>query len=103
MKVTILLGCCLVAATQAQAADKPPVLHEDVYVGDLRQDTPAGLAALYVRVRAAAQRVCEPLESLGRLQHFEFAKCKREAIDRVAAQIPALANYDPKKHKSRNG
>ena len=102
MKVTILLGCCLIAATQAQAADKPPVMHEDVYVGDLRQDTPAGLAALYARVQAAAQRVCEPLESLGRL-HFEFAKCKREAIDRVAAQIPALANYDPKKHKSRNG
>jgi UrcA family protein len=102
MKAMILLGCCLAAATQAQAADKSPVLQEDVYVGDLRQDTPAGLAALYARVQAAAQRVCEPLESRGRL-HFEFAKCRREAIDRVAAQIPALANYDPKKHKIRNG
>jgi UrcA family protein len=102
MKVMILLGCCLVAAAQAQAADKSPVLSEDVYVGDLRQDTSAGLAVLYARVQGAAERVCHPLESLGRL-HFEFAKCKREAIDRVSAQIPALANYDPKKHKIRNG
>ena len=102
MKVMILLGCCLVAATQVQAADDAPVLRESVYVGDLRQDTPAGLAAMYARVQAAARRVCEPLESLGRL-HIGFEKCKREAIDRVTAQIPALANYDPKKRKIRNG
>jgi UrcA family protein len=102
MKVMILLGCCLVAATQVQAADDSPVLRENVYVGDLRQDTPAGLAAMYARVQAAARRVCEPLESQGRLQ-IGFEKCKREAIDRVTAQIPALANYDPKKHKIRNG
>jgi UrcA family protein len=102
MKVTIILAGCLAAATQVHAADNRQVLSEDVYIGDLRQDTPGGLAALYARVQAAAQRVCEPFESLDKL-HSGFSKCKHEAIDRATAQIPALANYDPKKHKSRNG
>jgi UrcA family protein len=102
MKATIILAGCLAAATQAHAADDRQVLREDVYIGDLRQDTPDGLAALYARVQAAAERVCEPLESLDRL-HSGFSRCKHEAIDRATAQIPALANYDPKKHKSRNG
>jgi UrcA family protein len=101
MKVMILLTCCFAAASQARAADSSVVLREDVYIGDLRQDTPAGLATLYARVQAAAQRVCAPLESK---LNFEFSKCKRAAIDRATAQIPALAKYDPnKKHKTRNG
>ena len=100
MKVMILLTCCFAAGSQAHAADSSRVLREDVYIGDLRQDTPAGLAALYARVQAAAQRVCAPLESK---LNFESSKCKRAAIDRATAQIPALANYNPKKHKIRNG
>src|SRR3979411_2602332 len=46
MKIAIILAGCLIAATQAHAADNGQVLREDVYIGDLRQDTPAGLAAL---------------------------------------------------------
>ena len=103
MKAMILLTCCLAAVSQVHAADSSRVLSEDVYVGDLRQDTPAGLAALYARVQAAAQRVCAPLETFDKL-NFDFSKCKRAAIDRATAQIPALAKYDPnKKHKTRNG
>jgi UrcA family protein len=102
MKIAIILAGCLAAATQAHAADNGQVLREDVYIGDLRQDTPGGLATLYARVQAAAQRVCQPLESRDRL-HSGFSKCKREAIERATAQIPALANYAPKKHKTRNG
>ena len=102
MKVMILLTCCFAAASQVHAADSSRVLHEDIYIGDLRQDTPGGLAALFARIQAAARRVCEPLETLDKL-NFEFSKCKRAAIDRATAQIPALANYDPKKHKTRNG
>ena len=102
MKVTILIACCLCAATQAQAGDSFSVLQEKVFVGDLRTDTPAGLEALYSRVRAAAQRVCSPLESVDKMQ-VQFRKCTREAVNRATGQIPALANYDHKKHKIRNG
>jgi len=34
---------------------------------------------------------------------IEFRKCTQEAVDKATAQIPALANYDHKKHKIRNG
>jgi UrcA family protein len=102
MKVTIILAGCLAAATQVHAADNMQVLSEKVYIGDLRQDTPGGLATVYARVQAAAQRVCAPLESRDRL-HIGFSQCKREAIDSATAQIPALANYDHRKHKTRNG
>ena|SRR3569833_1285690 len=102
MKALLLIGCCLVTATPAMAADDTARLHENVSIGDLRLDTPAGLAALYSRVEAAAKRVCRPLESLNRMQ-IEFTKCTRGAIGGAVAQIPALANYDHRKHKIRNG
>jgi hypothetical protein len=47
MKAMVILAGCLAAAAQAHAADDRQVLREDVYIGDLRQDTPGGLAALY--------------------------------------------------------
>ena len=102
MKVMILTACCMLAATQAHAGDSANVLRERVFVGDLRTDTPAGLEALYSRVQAAAKRVCSPLESLGKLQS-EFTRCTRDAVERATVQIPALANYDHKKRKIRNG
>ena len=102
MKVTMLMACCLCAATQAHAADFATVQSEKVFVGDLRTDTPAGLGTLYSRIHAAAKRVCSPLESLDKM-HVEFNKCTRDAVDRASEQIPALANYDHKKHKIRNG
>jgi len=100
MKVTILTACCLVAATQVHAADDVSVLRERVFVGDLRTDTTAGMEALYSRVQAAAKRVCGPLESRSPMQ-VEFTRCTREAFDRVTEQIPALANYDHRKHEIR--
>jgi UrcA family protein len=103
MTFKIFMGCCLVAATQVHAADNVRVLQETVYVGDLRQDTPAGLAALYTRVQAAAKRVCEPLETVGGRLQLEYTRCRHEAEDRAVAQFPALANYDHRKHKPRNG
>jgi UrcA family protein len=102
MKVIILTACCLVAATQVHAADDISVLREKVFVGDLRTDTTAGMEALYSRVQAAAKRVCSPLAFRSRMQ-LEFNQCTREAFDRATMQIPALANYDHKKHKIRNG
>jgi len=102
MKVLLLIGCCLVAATQAQAADDTAILRESVFVGDLRTDTQAGLDTVYQRVEAAAKRVCGPLESSNRLG-TEFRKCTREAVEKATAQIPAFAHYDHKKHKIRNG
>lgn len=53
MKATVFIACCLVAATQVHAADEATVLREKVFIGDLRTDTQAGLAALYSRVQAA--------------------------------------------------
>ena len=102
MKGIILVACCFAAVAQVHAADSARVMQEVVYVGDLRLETPQGLATVYSRVQAAAKRVCQPLEYRDRM-NTGYAKCRQEAVDNATAQIPQLANYDPKTKKIRNG
>jgi UrcA family protein len=102
MKGMILVACCFAAVAQVHAADTARVMQEVVYIGDLRLETARGLETVYSRVQAAANRVCQPLEYRDRMNDA-YSKCKQLAVDNATAQIPALANYDPKTHKIRNG
>jgi UrcA family protein len=100
MKVMVGMTLTLLGVTQAFAADGE-IPHEVVKFGDLRQDSPDGLAQLYRRVHSAAERVCAPLASGDKL-NFQVEKCVAAAMERASAQIPALAGYDARKHKVRN-
>jgi UrcA family protein len=106
MKLLILLAAATVGAAQAQAQaqsiDAIDAPHVAVYVGDLDQNTDDGLAKLYKRLREATARVCEPLHQYDRLD-TAYTKCREGSLERAMAQLPALAGYDARKHKSRNG
>jgi UrcA family protein len=102
MKMIIGTALAMLGVTQAFASNAADVPREIVRFGDLRQDSPEGLSRLYARLHSAAERVCAPLASGDKLS-FRVKKCIQEAMERASAQIPALAGYDVRKHKVRNG
>jgi UrcA family protein len=80
-----LATAALIAAlcAGAQAADVPQV---DVKYADLNVYTTVGAAALYRRIRAAAEQVCTPLAS--DFAHVAQAKaCQTRAIAEAVATI----------------
>lgn len=79
------------AAPAAHAAgDKVPALR--VSYADLDLTTPEGITELYVRVREAARRVCEPLRlRTGTLVSDRYDTCVREAIGATGRRLRAPA------------
>jgi UrcA family protein len=57
-----------------------------VTFGDLNLDTPAGVSALYKRVRYGAARYCEPL-GMGVQRSVEFDRCVKDAIATTVKKI----------------
>jgi UrcA family protein len=102
MKVSILLVACVLGASQAYAADTDDVRTVKVFVADLNQNSEAGIAELYKRVKSAASFVCERSDGMDKIK-LAYDKCRQAAIERAVAGIPALAKYDPHKHKIKNG
>ncbi len=102
MKVSILLVACVLGASQVYAADTDGVRTVKVSVGDLNQSSEAGLTELYRRVKVAASLVCERSDGMDKF-NIAYDKCREGAIERAVAGIPALAKYDPHKHKIKNG
>ena len=76
----VLLAC--VAVSTARANEEPR--SEIVKFHDLNVDTPSGAQALYVRIHAAAKRVCSDSDAIWRLAE---AKCAREAEARAVAKL----------------
>lgn len=78
--------------TVAQAGtDKAPELR--VSYADLDLSTPEGITVLYVRVREAARRLCEPLRlRTGTRVSDSYDTCVREAIGATGRRLktPAL-------------
>jgi UrcA family protein len=101
MKVSILLAACVLGASQVYAADTD-VRTVKVFVADLNQNSEAGIAELYKRVKSAASFVCERSDGMDKI-NLAYDKCRQAAIERAVAGIPALAKYDPHKHKIKNG
>jgi len=101
MKVSIFLAACALGAGQAYAADTDSRTVR-VVVADINQNTEAGLAELYKRVRMAASFVCERSDGMDK-HNLGYDKCREAAIERAVMSIPALAKYDTRKHKIKNG
>jgi hypothetical protein len=53
-------------------------------------------------VKSAASFVCERSDGMDKI-NLAYDKCRQAAIERAVAGIPALAKYDPHKHKIKNG
>jgi UrcA family protein len=67
-----------------------------VHFGDLNLDQPAGAAALYRRIRLAAERVCgDPLPPGSLIPSHFWRSCVAQAIERsvIAVDRPALTAY----------
>lgn len=81
----------LAAAPAAFAsADKVPELR--VSYADLDLSTPEGITILYVRVRDAARRVCEPVRlRTGTRVMDRYDACVREAIGATGRRLRAPA------------
>jgi UrcA family protein len=80
------------------ASAAPPgdgVQQRVVAFADLDMTQTAGAAALYARIKYAAQEVCRPANArdLASGQHGD--KCRAQAISRAVAHVnsPALTNY----------
>ena len=102
MKVLILLAACVLGVSQVYAVDMDGVRTVKVSVADLNQNSEAGLAELYRRVKIAASFVCERSDGMDKL-NLAFDKCRQGAIENAVSGIPALARYDAHKHKIKNG
>jgi UrcA family protein len=102
MKMSILLAACVLGASQVYAADTDGVRSVKVFVADLNQNSEAGIAELYKRVKVAASFVCERSDGMDKM-NVAFDKCRQGAIEHAVSGIPALARYDARKHKIKNG
>jgi UrcA family protein len=83
------------------AADGFEPLKETVKFGDLDISRPKGAAVLYSRIRAAAEKVCSPLDrgDLSAKMHFNACINKAVADAVTAVNEPALlAIYIAKRH-----
>lgn len=96
--VLVLAGAwqcdALAAASKAPAA--ADVDQTTVHFEDLNIDRPAGTAALYRRIRHAAERVCgDPQQTGSRFLSPSWGSCVAQAVDRavVALDRPALTAY----------
>ncbi len=91
---------CLLGATQAQAADPSGVRSETVSYRDLNLSTIEGATALYLRIKRAANHVCDE-PGVG-MEHFrEWQSCYQAAIADAVAKVnsPLLAAVSSGKNK----
>ncbi len=85
IRALLPLAALLVAGAAAAATPTHPV-QEVVRYGDLRLDTANGVKRLHARIRAAAERVCSPLESRELSLRVRYEQCVRSAfLESVAA------------------
>ena len=90
-------------AAQPAAADSFEPLKETVKFGDLDISHPQGAAALYQRIRAAAQNVCSPLDGGGLSAKTRLEACAKRAVADAVKMVdePALfAVYSAKTGKT---
>jgi UrcA family protein len=97
------LAVCCVAPTSGAAElshDTPTV---KVFYGDLNLQRPDGAAALYNRLRAAADTVCSPVDSTRPDWLQRFQGCMRKSIADAVAKIdnPVLTAYYQSKNPER--
>ncbi len=94
----VVAGTCQsdVLAATSKAPSAGDVGQITVHFGDLNLDQPAGAAALYRRIRLAAERVCgDPLPPGSLIPSHFWRSCVAQAIERsvIAVDRPALTAY----------
>ena len=95
------LAVCSVALSSGAAADETPTLK--VFYGDLNLERPEGAAALYRRLRVAADTVCSPVDSTRPQWLQRFEDCMRKSIADAVAKVdnPVLTAYYQSKNPAR--
>jgi UrcA family protein len=81
------------------SAAQPPVpgatLSRAVSFADLSTSTPEGVAALYRRIRQAAESVCTPFESREMALKSQWRECMDNGVSRAvkSVNLPSLTAY----------
>jgi UrcA family protein len=91
--ITILALGLAVQAAYAASPEEPP--SRTVQFADLDLSRTQGAAALYNRLRAAAETLCAPLDDRQLARHLKFNNCVKSAISAAVAKVdrPALTAY----------
>ncbi len=80
------------AQSAEPAAELPSVT---VSYTDLNLNTPAGVEALYARLRAAAREVCNVRERRGLAEAMESKTCYRHALGAAVDDVKVLTSNAP--------
>src|SRR5882757_5647456 len=105
--LTATLITVLASAAHCAYADNVNDEHHRmlVHFADLDLAKPAGIAAVYGRLRGAAKRVCAPLEGKDLRSVAAFQQCVTDAVTQAVAEVnqPNLSAYYRAKTQGRNG
>jgi UrcA family protein len=93
--ILTLAACGATVLNPAAAAVAGDVPSANVRYGDLDLNTMKGVAALYRRLRLAADGVCSSLNSRDVLQKQRFDQCRSTALANGVAKVnnPSLTEY----------
>jgi UrcA family protein len=94
--MTIVVGSLSACADAVAASPGYEVATRTVKYGDLDVTRSPGAATLYLRIRHAAQQVCEPASSAqARYAVLLSRRCTEQSIARAVADVnaPALTSY----------
>jgi UrcA family protein len=99
--VTVLTS----AIPPAHAGDGGEAHHMLVHFADLDLNNPAGVRALFGRLRGAAEQVCAPLQGRDLSSTWAYHRCVRDALARAVAQVdqPDLSAYYRARTEGGNG
>jgi UrcA family protein len=90
---SLFIGCATAALAVAHAAPADgDALTAVVKYADLNLDHPAGVDALYARLKGAAHQVCAPYDSRGLANLWKFRACTDDALRNALVSVdnPAL-------------
>jgi len=91
--LAVFLGSLSATAAAGDRGDEP--LTQKVSFADLDLTRSPGVAALYVRIRSAAQQVCGPVDGRQLEALTNFHRCTKQAIARAVRDVnaPTLTTY----------
>jgi UrcA family protein len=105
--LTATLITVLASAAPCAYADSVKDEHHRmlIHFADLDLAKPAGIAALYGRLRGAAKVVCASLEGKDLESAAAFRQCVTDAVTQAVAEVdqPNLSAYYRAKSQGRNG
>jgi UrcA family protein len=91
---TVLFGALALSfAAMCPAGETTGANQSTVKYADLNLSSPAGAAALYARINAAANRVCRPLDGRDLASKTQLNRCVHKAIADAVTQVDQPALY----------